>query len=86
MTQVYAIILVAMENETTPTEIQAVTPTQPAPEAAKTNKAAIIGITIGLLILVAAMVAFAVFLITGEGETTARIRDVFIISWPWNPW
>jgi len=68
-----------MENETTPIEIQAVPPTQPATEAAKDNKAVIIGISIGLLILVAAIVAFAVFLITGESETTARIRDVFII-------
>ena len=68
-----------MENENTLTEIEPVIPDPAAAEAAKDQKAAIIGISIGLLILVAAMIAFAVFLITGNSETTSRIRDVFII-------
>jgi amino acid permease len=48
-------------------------------EGQKDQKAAIIGITIGALVILAAMIAFTVFLLTGENDTTAKIRDVFII-------
>lgn len=68
-----------MEIETTPTEIQPATPEGPAPEDSKKQKAAIIGISIGVLIIVAGLIAFAVFLLVGDEKTTAQIRDVFII-------
>ena len=68
-----------MENEsTTPEDINENLEGQ-APEDTKGQKAAIIGISIGLLVVIAALVTFAVFLLTGQADTTARIRDVFII-------
>jgi len=67
-----------MEKEIT-TNIQSQTPDKAIPETTKESKAAIIGISIGILVLIAAMVAFAVFLLTGASQTTERIRDVFII-------
>ena len=68
-----------MENETVPTEIQPVIPEGPSPEDARQQKAAVIGISIGVLVIVAGLIAFAVFLLSGNSQTTARIRDVFII-------
>ena len=68
-----------MENEITNLEIQPEIPDEQAPEETKNQKAAIIGISVGVLIVIAAVVAFAVFLLTGKSETTERIRDVFII-------
>ena len=68
-----------MENEsTTPEDINENLEGQ-TPEDTKRQKAAIIGISIGLLVVIAALVTFAVFLLTGQADTTARIRDVFII-------
>jgi len=68
-----------MENEKTSSAIVPASPEGPSPEDAKKQKAAVIGISIGLLVIVGGLIAFAVFLLTGEGSTTARIRDVFII-------
>ena len=68
-----------MENEITNVEVQPEIPEGQAPEEPKIQKATVIGITIGILVVVAAVVAFAVFLLTGSSETTERIRDVFII-------
>jgi hypothetical protein len=68
-----------MENETASTEIQPATPEGPAPEDTKQQKAAIIGISIGLVVILGGLIAFAVFLLSGNNQTTARIRDVFII-------
>lgn len=68
-----------MENEKTSSEIIPASPEGPTPEETKQQKAAIIGISIGLLVIVGGLIAFAVFLLTGENQTTARIRDVFII-------
>jgi nitrate reductase gamma subunit len=68
-----------METEITSLEIQPENPEGQAPEDTKKQKAAIIGIVVGVLIVFAAVIAFAVFLLTGSSETTERIRDVFII-------
>jgi amino acid permease len=68
-----------MENEITNVEFQPETPEGQPPEDTRNQTATIIGISIGALILVAAIIAFAVFLLTGSNETTERIRDVFII-------
>ncbi len=68
-----------MENENTPTEIQPATPEGPSPEDTKQQKAAVIGISISLIVILGGLIAFAVFLLTGDNYTTARIRDVFII-------
>ncbi len=68
-----------MENETTDVVAQAGTPEEAPLEDTKKQTGTIIGISVGALILVAAIIAFAVFLLTGSNETTERIRDVFII-------
>jgi hypothetical protein len=68
-----------MENETTQIEIQPESPEGPSPEETRQQKAAVIGISIGLLVILAGLIAFAVFLLSGNNQTTARIRDVFII-------
>ncbi len=68
-----------MENENTPTEIQPATPEGQSPEDTKQQKAAVIGISISLIVILGGLIAFAVFLLTGDNLTTARIRDVFII-------
>jgi amino acid permease len=68
-----------MENEITNAEDQPETQEGQPPEDTKNQTATIIGISIGVLILVAVIIAFAVFLLTGNSETTERIRDVFII-------
>ena len=66
-------------EEITNVEVQPEIPEGQAPEEPKIQKATVIGITIGILVVIAAVVAFAVFLLTGSSETTERIRDVFII-------
>jgi amino acid permease len=68
-----------MEIQTTNPEITNKSSDDSTSTEEKNQKAAIIGITIGALVILAAMIAFAVFLLTGENETTAKIRDVFII-------
>jgi amino acid permease len=68
-----------MEIQTTNPEITNKPSDDSTSTEEKNQKAAIIGITIGALVILAAMIAFAVFLLTGENETTAKIRDVFII-------
>jgi uncharacterized membrane protein len=68
-----------MENEIITVEKKPESPEGQTAEDSKKQTATIIGILIGLLVLVAAVVAFAVFLLTGESGTTERIRDVFII-------
>ena len=68
-----------MKNEIIKPEIEEKIPEGKSPEDEKKQKAAIIGAVIGLLVVLGAMIAFAVFLLTGSGDTTAKIRDVFII-------
>jgi hypothetical protein len=68
-----------MENENISSDIIPATPEGPTPEDTKKQKAAVIGISIGLLVIVAGLIVFAVFLLTGKPTTTAVIRDVFII-------
>jgi hypothetical protein len=68
-----------MENETITPQIEAEIPETAAPPEPKQNTAAIVGGVIGGLVLLAAVIAAIVFLITGEADTTAKIRDVFII-------
>jgi len=68
-----------MENEITYADNQPETPEGQTPEETKKQTGIIIGITFGVLVVVAAIVAFTVFLLTGQSETTERIRDVFII-------
>jgi len=68
-----------MENENITPETETKIPEGPTPEEQKKQKAAIIGAVIGLLVILGALIAFAVFLLTGSGATTAKIRDVFII-------
>lgn len=68
-----------MENENTSSEIVQESPEGPPPEDTKQQKAAIIGISIGLIVILGGLIAFAVFLLTGDPTTTANIRDVFII-------
>lgn len=43
------------------------------------NKGTIIGISIAAIILFGGLITFAIFLLTGNSETTEKIRDVFII-------
>ena len=43
------------------------------------NKGTIIGISIAAILLFGGLIAFAIFLLTGNAETTEKIRDVFII-------
>jgi amino acid permease len=68
-----------MENKFANLEDQPENPESISPEDARKQKAAIIGASIAVLIVLAAVIAFAVFLLTGSNETTERIRDVFII-------
>ena len=68
-----------METETPTPEIPPENLEGLEPEDTKKEKAAIIGISIGLLVLIGALIAFTVFLLTGDESTTAKIRDVFII-------
>lgn len=68
-----------MENENTISEIESKTQDSVAPEDKKENKGIVIGITIGAILIIGAFVTFAVFLLTGNPETTEKIRDVFII-------
>lgn len=68
-----------MENEITTVQKQPDQPEGQLPEENKKQTGIIVGITIGVLVVIAAIVAFAVFLLTGQSETTERIRDVFII-------
>jgi amino acid permease len=69
----------AMETQTTNLETTDKLSDDPMSEGQKDQKATIIGITIGALVILAALIAFAVFLLTGNNDTTAKIRDVFII-------
>ena len=68
-----------METENPTPEIPLESLEGPEPKDTKQDKATIVGISIGLIVVIAALVAFTVFLLMGEESTTAKIRDVFII-------
>jgi hypothetical protein len=71
-----------MENETpkleTVNEIAAEPVDQPSPEEEKKQRAAVIGISIGILILLALVILSIIYLLNPSTDT-ARFRDVFII-------
>jgi hypothetical protein len=48
-------------------------------EEKKDQRGIIIGLSIGAIIILGGLIAFAVFLLTGDAQTTETIRDVFII-------
>ncbi len=68
-----------MENQNPLPEIEEKVNDELPQEEEKNSKGAIIGASIAGILLLAGLVAFAVFLITGKADTTAKIRDVFII-------
>jgi hypothetical protein len=68
-----------MENETNPPDNLIESKASRAPETKKGQTGTIIGISIGALIIFGGLITFAIFLITGDNQTTERIRDVFII-------
>jgi len=68
-----------MENETNNSEIKNISVEATAQEEPKVQKGVIIGLSIGALVIFGGLIAFAVFLLTGDANTTAVIRDVFII-------
>lgn len=68
-----------MENETNNSELNNISVDAAALEEPKNQKGVIIGLSIGALVIVGGLIAFAVFLLTGNANTTAVIRDVFII-------
>lgn len=67
-----------MANQTPSPTLE--TPQLPAPEAeVADNKKAQIGIIIAVVIVVVLLIASLIFLLAAPAETTAQIRDVFII-------
>jgi hypothetical protein len=71
-----------MENETPISETQIEIPEEsvqlPSPEDVKKQRAAIIGISIGAIIILALIILSVIYLLN-PGTDTARFRDVFII-------
>ena len=67
-----------MENDNITPQIEVEIP-ETTPAETKPNTAAIVGGVIGGLVLLALIITAVVLLITGEADTTAKIRDVFII-------
>ncbi len=51
----------------------------PTPGERKRQKTTLIVTVVIVVVLLALLIGFAVFLLTGDGATTAKIRDVFII-------
>ena len=68
-----------MEIETNRVELNNNIPEGSPQEESKSQKGTIIGLSIGALVILGGLVAFAIFLLTGNADTTAVIRDVFII-------
>ena len=71
-----------MENETPlpekPSELPEESADQQSPEEIKKQRAAIIGVSIGAILLLALIVLSVIYLLN-PGTDTARFRDVFII-------
>lgn len=71
-----------MENETPlpekPSELPEESTDQQSPEEIKKQRAAIVGVSIGAIILLALIVLSVIYLLN-PGTDTARFRDVFII-------
>lgn len=68
-----------MENKNKIPDLEIETSEPVTPQNVKENKGLIIGISIGVVVIVGALIAFAIFLLAGDGKTTEKIRDVFII-------
>jgi hypothetical protein len=68
-----------MENENKNPIAEQITADIAASQEKKEQKGVIIGVAIAMLILLGGLIAFAVYLLTGNSETTEKIRDVFII-------
>ena len=68
-----------MENETIQLDVDKETVDSVALEGQKGQKGLIIGISIAAIIIIGGLITFAIFLLTGNSDTTEKIRDVFII-------
>ncbi len=68
-----------MDNENQTPDIDVKNVENAHPVESKNNKWVIIGISIGVIVILGSLIAFAYFLLTGESGTTEKIRDVFII-------
>lgn len=68
-----------MENETIQLDVEKETGDSVALEGQKGQKGLVIGISIAAIIIIGGLITFAIFLLTGNSDTTEKIRDVFII-------